>query len=380
MLVFFSMVSLIFSFGHYYIFSKIQSYLTPSEGVSSVLSLVLMLLCLGAILSFPLMRSLPQKQATIFAWVIYTWMGMLMLFVLSFLASDILLLIMQAAALFDAKFQIEQVDIKKVTGFVILIVITLATIFSIYKARAAMQVKEVVVQIAGMDKELSGFKIAQLTDLHVGPTIKGDFLRKVVAKTNALDADVVVITGDLVDGSVEQLHEHVAELKNLKAKYGVYFVTGNHEYYSGANEWMNYLDSIGIKVLRNELITVNHNGQNIHFAGVHDYHSGQHNMKLALVNREETTPVILLAHQPAAVEEAAQLGVDLQISGHTHGGQIWPWKYAVLLQQPYVEGLHRHKNGKTQVYISTGTGYWGPPMRLGTSAEISQIMLVTDLK
>lgn len=198
-------------------------------------------------------------------------------------------------------------------------------------------------------------------------------------RTNALEPDVIAITGDLVDGTVEDLREHVAPLAGLRAKHGVYFVTGNHEYYSGVDAWIAELSRIGVRVLRNERVEIRVGDDAIDLAGVDDFSARRvpghgPDLKRALEGRDPARELILLAHQPRAIEEASRLGVGLQLSGHTHGGQIWPWTYLVYLQQPYVSGLHRH--GDAQVYVSRGTGYWGPPMRLGADAEITKLTLV----
>jgi predicted MPP superfamily phosphohydrolase len=185
-----------------------------------------------------------------------------------------------------------------------------------------------------------------------------------------------VITGDLVDGSVEQLGALTAPLKELHAKDGVFFVTGNHEYYSGVDEWLAYLGELGIRVLRNERVPVGP----IDLAGVDDWsarsfgHGHGADLSKALAGRDKERPVVLLAHQPQAIVEAEQHGVDLQLSGHTHGGQMFPWVYAVKLVTPYVAGLYQHKT--SALYVSRGTGYWGPPVRVGAPAEITHLTLV----
>src|SRR5690606_38881361 len=233
--------------------------------------------------------------------------------------------------------------------------------------------------LRGLPSELAGLTIAQLTDIHVGPTIGRAFIEDLVRRTNALEPDVIAITGDLVDGSVAELGEAVRPLGELRARHGVFFVTGNHEYYSGADEWIAFLESIGIRVLRNERVTIEHEGAAIDIAGVDDWEAKQfgnghgRDLRKALEGRAPERKVVLLAHQPKQIDEAAELGVDLQLSGHTHGGQIVPFNFLVRLQQPYVAGLHDH--GPTKLYVSPGTGYWGPPMRLGVAAEITRIEL-----
>ena len=198
---------------------------------------------------------------------------------------------------------------------------------------------------------------------------------------NALEPDVIAITGDLVDGSVEELAEHAAPLAKLRAKHGVYFVTGNHEYYSGADEWIAHLRKLGMTVLRNERVRIG-GEEGFDLAGIDDHSSGGFgnghgsDLRKALEGRDAARACVLLAHQPRGIELADELGVDLQLSGHTHGGQMFPWNLAVRLQQPFVAGLH--KLARAQIYVSKGTGYWGPPMRVGAPAEITEIELVAS--
>jgi uncharacterized protein len=226
---------------------------------------------------------------------------------------------------------------------------------------------------------LEGFRIVQITDIHVGPTIKAQYLRAIVDRVNALQPDVVAVTGDLVDGSVAELGEHVRPLADLRARHGVYFVTGNHEYYSGVHGWVKELQRLGLRVLHNEHVVLQHGAASLVLAGVTDY-SGHHfdpdhrsDPARSLQGAPTGVPRILLAHQPRTAPAAAQAGFDLQISGHTHGGQFLPWIFFVPLQQPYIAGLHQL--GRLWVYVSRGTGYWGPPKRLGAPSEISELLL-----
>jgi uncharacterized protein len=222
--------------------------------------------------------------------------------------------------------------------------------------------------------------LVQITDLHVGPTIGRDKVAEVVAATNALAPDIIAITGDLVDGTVASLRDAVAPLRELRARHGVFFVTGNHEYFSGAGPWMEELARLGIRVLRNERVRIGEGAVAFDLAGVDDRSAARsglpghgEDLPAALNGRDRSRPVVLLAHQPRTVLDAAEHGVDLQISGHTHGGQIWPFGFLVRLQQGFLVGLRRHKD--TQLYVSRGTGYWGPPMRLGSPPEITQLVL-----
>ena len=257
----------------------------------------------------------------------------------------------------------------------------LLTLVGFLNARRLAKVVNVDVPIAHLPKALEGFRIVQLSDIHVGPTIKQPYLQAIVDAVNALDADAVAITGDLVDGSVSQLAAHTAPLARLRARHGAYFVTGNHEYYANAHEWIPELRRLGLKVLLNEHVSIERDGAALVLAGVTDYTAHHFDPKhrsdpnAALAGAPDNAAVrVLLAHQPRSAEAAEQAGFDLQLSGHTHGGQFVPWNLFVPLQQPYVAGLNRLR--KMWIYTSRGTGYWGPPKRLGAPAEITCLRLV----
>jgi predicted MPP superfamily phosphohydrolase len=254
--------------------------------------------------------------------------------------------------------------------------------WGVWSAIRPVEVKRMTVRLKKLPESLSGLRLVQLTDMHVGLTIGHDFVQDVVRKVNALEPDIVAITGDLIDGSVEDLGGAVAPLGEIRSKLGTYFVTGNHEYYSGADSWLSFLRGIGIRVLRNEHVALTKNGAEIHVAGVDDWTAHQFgnghgaDMERAMEGRDASKPVVLLAHQPVHFDEARAHGVDLQISGHTHGGQIFPFGFLTRLAQPFVSGLHTR--GDSQIYVSSGTGYWGPPMRIAAPAEITLIELDRD--
>jgi len=241
-------------------------------------------------------------------------------------------------------------------------------------------VVEVDVPIAGLPAALEGFRIVQMTDIHVGPTIRGEYLARCVAVCNGLDADIVAVTGDLIDGFVEQLRDDVAPLGDLRAKDGLYFVTGNHEYYWDGPAWCAEVARLGLQVLDNRHVVVERGDARVMIAGVTDISAGQmvpaHASDPAGARRggEGCDLEILLAHQPRSVFEAAEAGYDLMISGHTHGGQYFPMNLLVYLAQPYVAGLERHDD--MWIYVSRGTGYWGPPTRVGSPPEITLLRLV----
>ncbi|HUR89373.1 MAG TPA: metallophosphoesterase [Ramlibacter sp.] len=254
------------------------------------------------------------------------------------------------------------------------------TAIGLWNARRIARIVEVDVPIAGLPGALDGFTIAQISDVHVGPTIRRNYVEGIVDAVNALEADLIAITGDLVDGSVPQLREHVAPLANLRAKHGRFFVTGNHEYYAGALPWMEELERLGIRVLHNEHVVLDHGAARLVVAGVPDYSAGHFHPAhasdpaAALAGAPpDARARILLAHQPRTAPAAAKAGFDLQLSGHTHGGQFWPWNHFVRFQQPFTAGLNRMDG--LWVYVSRGTGYWGPPKRFGAPSEITKLRL-----
>ncbi|MCA9615172.1 MAG: metallophosphoesterase [Sandaracinus sp.] len=323
-------------------------------------------------------RAFPSVVQVPLAWIAFVWMGAMFLLFVLLLPGELVRIGHAFAASSDSLASPDRrAFLARAIASVALVGSTGLSAFAMFTALRPVAVKRVRVSLARLPAALSGLRVVQLTDIHVGPTIRKGFVEQLVEKTNALEPDVVAITGDLVDGSVEELAAHVAPLAGLRARHGVYFVTGNHEYYSGADAWVAHLQTLGIRVLANESVTITHEGAELELAGVHDAHADQFGHACDVGGALATCPPertkVLLAHQPITVFDAATAGVDLQISGHTHGGQIFPFNYLVHLQQPYVAGLHRH--GDTALYVSTGTGYWGPPMRLGVPAEITELVL-----
>ncbi len=257
----------------------------------------------------------------------------------------------------------------------------LFTLLGFANARRTAAVVAIDVAIAGLPAALHGFRIAQISDIHIGPTIRRGYVEAIVEAVNRLDADLIAVTGDLVDGSVAQLFPHTAPLARLAARHGAYFVTGNHEYYAGAQEWIAEIRRLGMRVLMNEHVVLEHAGAAVVIAGVTDFnahhyaeahrsdpHAAAHGAPAHAALR------VLLAHQPRSARAAEGAGFHLQLSGHTHGGQFWPWNHFVRLQQPFTAGLRLH--GALQVYTSRGTGYWGPPKRLWAPSEITCLRLV----
>jgi predicted MPP superfamily phosphohydrolase len=261
------------------------------------------------------------------------------------------------------------------------LVALVVTLVGFVNARRVARVVEVEVPIAGLPHALHGYSIAQISDIHVGPTIKRAYLNAIVNRVNALKPDAIAVTGDLVDGSVHRLALHTEPLKRLAAPDGAFFVTGNHEYYSGAQQWIAEIRRLGLTVLMNEHVVRVRGDAALMIAGVTDYtahhfdESHRSDPQAAAAGAPAYVRVrILLAHQPRSAEAAAEAGFDLQLSGHTHGGQFFPWNLFVPLQQPFVAGLNRVRN--LWVYTSRGTGYWGPPKRFGAPSEITLVRLV----
>jgi predicted MPP superfamily phosphohydrolase len=250
--------------------------------------------------------------------------------------------------------------------------------FGVRSAVWEITTPEVPVVLPRWPRALDGFSIALLTDVHIGPMLDGRFLRQLVERTNRLRPDLIAIGGDLVDGRVREIGAQVAELRRLRARYGVYFVTGNHEYYSGAADWIAFLSQLGVRVLKNEHVPIGDTAQ-FDLAGVFDRGAGRYGQApdaiAATRGRDADRALVMLAHQPIQIYESARVGAGLQLSGHTHGGQLQPFGELARLRQPYLAGLHRHEPDGAQIYVSCGTGFWGPPMRVLAPAEISWIRL-----
>lgn len=258
---------------------------------------------------------------------------------------------------------------------------TLITALGFINARRLAKVNHVYVPLQNLPNSLRDFTIVQISDIHVGPTIKGRYLANIVQAVNALKPDIVAVTGDVVDGSVRELGPHVAHLSDLSAKYGTFLVTGNHEYYSNGPAWIQEFARLGMRVLLNEHEIIQQNSASVMIAGVTDYSahhfetSHRSDPQAAMANASRPVDVkVLLAHQPRSAFEAERAGFDLQLSGHTHGGQFFPWNFFVRLQQPFTAGLHKLQN--LWVYTSRGTGYWGPPKRFWAPSEITCLHLV----
>ncbi|MCP5262500.1 MAG: metallophosphoesterase [Rhodoferax sp.] len=379
--------------------------LAPSLALWSPLAAsVLWIVLAASLVLMPLAFTGRRRQARGALATSATWAGLIgmglfsTLFVLTLVRDTVLvaaLLVAVAAGLAGAGW-ISLEPWMGASAVAVPVLALLATAWGFWNARRTATVVRVDVPIAGLPEALHGFSVAQISDIHVGPTIGQRYVQRIVDRVNALGADMVAITGDLVDGQVDDLRGHVAPLARLVSTHGSFFVTGNHEYYSGAHAWIAELRGLGVQVLLNEHRVLHHEGaaetlpdgvalhrdtEMVVVAGVADFsahhfdashrsdpHAAIHGAPAGVRLR------LLLAHQPRSALAASGAGFDLQLSGHTHGGQFWPWMYFVRYQQPFTAGLRRL--GDLWVYTNRGTGYWGPPKRFGVASEITHLRLV----
>ena len=272
-------------------------------------------------------------------------------------------------------------SLKLASNLFILFLASSATGYGIYNILKFPSLKKVKIKSDKLNGIKKPLRITQFSDLHVGSTIGKEYVEKVVELINGTDPDIVVFTGDLADGSVAELRDKCLPLKQLKSRFGSYFVTGNHEYYSGIEDWEPFIkNELDFTILNNEHEAINFDDNvSIVLAGVPDFRANRvypkHNSdpsKAIEGISDDKLLKILLAHQPKSVFAAAKAGYDIQLSGHTHGGQYFPLNKLVKLDQPYNIGLHKHDDN-LQIYVNSGTGYWGPPLRIGTESEISVI-------
>ena len=331
----------------------------------------------------PAARLFAPRLATTMGWVTLPWMALGGLTCLGLLAFDLVAGLRWSARRTRGPVVPESPSrrefLSRVTGGAAMAVASTSVGHGMLVARGEHEVVDVEVHLAKLPKALDGFTIIQLSDLHVGLTIDREFVARVVAQTMAHAPDLIVLTGDLVDGPVPDLTDDVAPLAELRAPHGVFATTGNHEYYAGVDPWIAHISTLGVRYLRNQRVTIERAGARFELAGVDDF--GAHNWEghgedlyAATAGRDPSVPLILLAHQPRQVFNAAKRGVDLQLSGHTHGGQIWPWHYIVKVQQ---SGLlaGRYQIADTQLYVTRGCGYWGPPVRVLAPLELTRVIL-----
>lgn len=330
-------------------------------------------------------RLLPRSVAGLASWPGYIWMGLMLMLFAGLVITDLARLAFIAGRSILGILPLppdRQLALVRWVALAVCGAAALAGSYSVLQGLRRPVIKELQIALPKLPAALAGTRLVQLSDLHIGATKSEAFAKDVVERTNALNPDIILLTGDIVEGRFGSVRADVQVLAGLKARLGVYMVTGNHEYYSGLREWLPELERLGIKILRNRHVTLDadKDGGWV-LAGIDDWKGdsvepGQGaDMARALKDVDPQRPVVLLSHQPKAMIQAAQAGVGLVLSGHTHGGQIWPFGLAVRLQQAsFLVGLYRV--GGSQLYVNPGTGHWGPPMRLGTRSEITHITLV----
>ena len=310
------------------------------------------------------------ENSVIFNYLSYLTLGIFTSLFIYVLAADIAIIFWSLA--------IGLVNYNLVFWIVTAIVIS-STIIGVFQAAFGPKIYKIDIKIKNLPQGFDGFLIAQISDLHVGSVIGEKYTKKIVDLTNKLNPDIIVLTGDMIDGTTDQLRKKIAPIANLKAKNGVYFVPGNHEYYWNGPSWIEEFSRLGARCLINQNILISKNDERILIAGIPDYEAGwmikSHapNIKKAAANASEPIIKILLSHQPKSYKEAEEAGFDLQLSGHTHGGQFFPWSLIVSWVQPYYKGLGKYKN--MWIYTNRGTGFWGPPFRFGVPSEITLIKL-----
>jgi predicted MPP superfamily phosphohydrolase len=315
---------------------------------------------------------LSPRAAALLGWPAYVWLGTCFYLLLLLCLSD---MVLGALALLGASG-----DPGPVRAVIVLFAVTLVVAYGMWNALyRGPRVVRVELWPHAWPDALDGYRIAQISDIHIGTLLGAEYARRVTDRCNALRPDAIAVTGDVVDGSVAKLADRVRPFADLNAPDGVFFVTGNHDHYSGADGWSAKLQSLGFQILRNRRVRIERMSAAFEIAGVDDYSSrrrveqGGGDFEAALAGWHAGEPLVLLAHDPRSFEQARTRGVPLQLSGHTHAGQMWPFGWLVRLQTRYVAGAYR--SGDSQLYVNRGTGFWGPPLRVFKCAEISELVL-----
>jgi len=377
-------VILIFFTLHGYVFFRFLPVFGVNSNFSWFIYFLIFIFSLLPILPIILARmGWENKLIDKFALISYTSFGFFALSFMIFLFRDFFLQVFYFSEnlfLKDTPIDNSKRDfLVKISSLAIIGSTGISTAYGFHTSRKGPRVIKQDIFLSNLPREFDNFTIAQISDLHVGPTIKKPYVLNVLEIVSRINPDAIAVTGDLIDGSVEHLRKELEPFKDLTAPFGTFFVTGNHEYYSGVDKWLDETDRLGMINLINTNQIITKSESKIIIAGVTDFRADQikkshkSSPDLALKNIPKDQTKIMLAHQPNSIYDVNKAGADLQLSGHTHGGQFWPFTYPTSLANAYLSGLHNH-NG-TQIYVNRGTGYWGPPLRLGVPAEITLIRL-----
>ncbi len=381
LLVFLAIVSAILLGSHLYLAQRLVFDPGLADPWRSLALGLLAVLAVSLLLDPVAQRYLGPPGSRLMAWPSAIWMGLWFFLVLALAATDGVRWLVGSSALAASSAPASQASGAAMRGAAVVGVALGLSGVALFSGLRWPAVRRVELRLPRWPRALDGFRIVQISDLHIGPILGRRFAREVTTRVNALDPDLVAVTGDLVDGPVERIARDVAPLADLRGCHGVFFVTGNHDYYSGADAWAANGRRLGWQVLRNERTVIQVGDAAFDLVGVDD-HRGDwldddgEDLDKALDGRDPGRPAVLMAHDPTTFKRASDRGIDLQISGHTHGGQIWPFGYLVRLVIPYVAGRYQ-KNG-AELYVSRGTGFWGPPMRLAAPAEITELILRSE--
>ncbi|OLR90821.1 metallophosphoesterase [Actinokineospora bangkokensis] len=387
----FAVLGLLVVLLHYYLWKRLVRDVFTSGRARLVGTVVLVVLVVCVLATLTLARVVPPQVGAWFAWPGYIWLALFLYLMLALLVLELVRLALRpwvradpaAAQAEPTTAETEAEPRKPVVGRRVFLARSAAVVAGVASATTVgvgmgtalggPQLKRVPVPVGG--SALRGYRIAVVSDIHLGPISGRAHTERIVRAINETEPDLVAMVGDLADGSVPELGEAAAPLRDLVSREGTFFVTGNHEYYSGHEQWITELERLGLHYLRNEHTLVA--GDRLTLAGVPDVtgksFSDAPDIPEALRGRRPELPTVLLAHQPVQVADAAAAGVDLQLSGHTHGGQLWPFHYAVRAAQPAVSGLSQVDG--TWLYVSNGAGFWGPPVRVGAPPDITVVEL-----
>jgi predicted MPP superfamily phosphohydrolase len=389
------LLGVLFSLLHLYLWKRLVRDTTGPGRTRRVLTVVMVVLALLVVATLTLPRRIGIAASTWFAWPGYIWFAMVVYLFVTLLVLELVRLALRrwvrrgpleasattstVAADPPAPVVDQSRRLFLARGVGVVAGAASATLVGVGMANALgpPDLLRVPVRLSKLDPSLAGFRIAVVSDIHLGPLSGRAHTERIVRMINEAEPDLVAIVGDLADGTVAELGAVAAPLRDLVSREGSFFVTGNHEYFEEPLAWLRELDRLGVHPLRNENTVIRRGDAAFDLAGVNDL-AGRSiddgpDFDRALAGRDPSRPTVLLAHQPVQVTDAAARGVDLQLSGHTHGGQLYPFHYVVKLQQGALAGLSTVDG--TQLYVTRGAGYWGPPVRVGAPPDITVLSL-----